>query len=36
MVDGVLIEENYVNLDLTIDHRFLDGALAAKIQKEVY
>lgn len=35
MVDGVLQEENFVNLNSTIDHRYLDGALASKMQKEV-
>lgn len=35
MVDEVFQEENYVNLNSTIDHRYLDGALAAKMQKEV-
>jgi pyruvate/2-oxoglutarate dehydrogenase complex dihydrolipoamide acyltransferase (E2) component len=35
MVNGELCEENYINILSTIDHRFLDGATAAKIQKEV-
>ncbi len=35
MVNGELLEEYYVNLNSTIDHRYLDGALAAKLQKEV-
>lgn len=35
MINGVLQEETYVNLNFTIDHRYLDGALAAKIQREV-
>lgn len=35
MVDGVLKEEKYINLNYTIDHRYLDGAIASKIQKEV-
>ena len=35
MVEGILQEENYVNLNSTIDHRYLDGALAAKMQREV-
>jgi len=35
MVDGILKEEKYINLNYTIDHRYLDGAFASKIQKEV-
>ena len=35
MVDGVFQEQNYVNLNTTIDHRYMDGALAAKLQTEV-
>jgi len=35
MINGEFHEENYINLNSTIDHRFLDGAIAAKIQKEV-
>jgi len=35
MVDGVFKEENFINFNITIDHRYLDGAAGAKMQKEV-
>lgn len=33
--DGKPKTEKYLKMNLTIDHRYIDGAIAAKIHKEV-
>jgi hypothetical protein len=35
MTDGKIEENSSINLNFTIDHRFLDGALGGKIAGEV-
>ncbi len=35
MTDGKIEENSYMNINFTIDHRFLDGAQGGKIAAEV-
>lgn len=35
LIDGVFQEVDYINMNTTIDHRYIDGAVAAKIIREV-
>ena len=34
-IDGKIKENTYMNINFTIDHRFLDGSLGGKLANEV-